>query len=292
MWRWATLALADALGSEAAPYSPAAAARALGYARATYCPAVLVASWTCERCKEVPALSRVRIVSNSSEKTLAYVGSDPTNAVVIGFRGTVDLDVANWVEDFDVAHVKPWLHLPSVSVHRGFFNAWRSLHDGVFAAVRELLAETPNRQITVVGHSLGASMACLCAFDLILTHRVPVTSVYTFGQPRTGNRAFAELYNSYRFDNWRVTHDRDPVPELPWENLGYQHTDGEAFYNGPCSSYVVCLNVTDGRCARTFNPLIMRPSDHSRYLNLSLGGGDCDTEFAPSSQASLDGRFS
>ena len=46
--------------------------------------------------------------------------------------------------------------------------------------------------------------------------------VYTFGEPRVGNKAFHAYYNSGEHLSWRVTHHRDPVPHLPTEDMGFE----------------------------------------------------------------------
>lgn len=44
------------------------------------------------------------------------------------------------------------------------------------------------------GHSLGASIAAICAWDLKMYQGVHVPEIYTYGQPRTGNFNFAITY--------------------------------------------------------------------------------------------------
>ena len=53
-------------------------------------------------------------------------------------------------------------------------------------------------------HSLGGAMATLCAFSLarLLPPDSIQQAVYTFGAPRTGNHAFAGLYNELVPDTW------------------------------------------------------------------------------------------
>ena len=55
--------------------------------------------------------------------------------------------------------------------------------------------------------------------------------VYTYGQPRVGNKQFAHFYNTGKHVSWRVTHWHDSVPHLPLEWQGFWHTATEVFYN-------------------------------------------------------------
>jgi predicted lipase len=61
----------------------------------------------------------------------------------------------------------------------------------------------------------------MCSLDLAIQHpKIPVTH-YTFGQPRVGNAAFAQFYNSSSVTaHYRTVHNHDIVPHLPLEAMG------------------------------------------------------------------------
>ncbi|EPB65350.1 triacylglycerol lipase [Ancylostoma ceylanicum] len=95
----------------------------------------------------------------------------------------------------------------------------------------------------VTGHSLGASMASLAASYVIETQCINGSNVQliTYGQPRTGDRAFAAAHNKQACQNldylfkllfsYRVVHWRDIVPHIPMEDFeGYWHHESEVFY--------------------------------------------------------------
>jgi hypothetical protein len=67
----------------------------------------------------------------------------------------------------------------------------------------------------VTGHSLGGSIATLAAYDLVLQNIATRPLVYTFGEPRTGNKAFATAVMSKIPDVFRLVHYRDMVAHLP-----------------------------------------------------------------------------
>jgi hypothetical protein len=62
--------------------------------------------------------------------------------------------------------------------------------------------------------------------------KIPVQGVYTFGQPRVGNKDFAAAVNEklgsgiYRFVN-----DRDIVPRVPLFTMGFCHYGNQTFFD-------------------------------------------------------------
>lgn len=56
----------------------------------------------------------------------------------------------------------------------------------------ELTAAHPDYTLFVTGHSLGAAAAALCSADLLDRFNIPST-LYTFGEPRVGDHAFASI---------------------------------------------------------------------------------------------------
>eukprot|EP00479_Gromia_sphaerica_P005319 TRINITY_DN16346_c0_g1_i1.p1 TRINITY_DN16346_c0_g1~~TRINITY_DN16346_c0_g1_i1.p1 ORF type:complete len:186 (-),score=21.79 TRINITY_DN16346_c0_g1_i1:89-646(-) len=79
-----------------------------------------------------------------------------------------------------------------------------------------LVRAYPNYEVLYTGHSLGGAMAMIGAFDLRRTNTIPSsTLVYTFGQPRVGNYAFSQLYDSLLSETYRIVSGRDLVPHVP-----------------------------------------------------------------------------
>ena len=84
-------------------------------------------------------------------------------------------------------------------------------------------------QILVTGHSLGGAVATLAAFDIarsadrlgIAKEQVMCT---TFGAPRTGNQAFADLFNrTVTGGCWMLVNDQArpmPEPASRWDSIG------------------------------------------------------------------------
>jgi len=88
-------------------------------------------------------------------------GKDPARVVIV-FRGTVEVDYMNWVADMDILKTAPFED-KDIEVHRGFYLAYMQLRERIM----RYLEGVPKVDLVVTGHSLGASMASLCAFDIV-----------------------------------------------------------------------------------------------------------------------------
>jgi len=52
---------------------------------------------------------------------------------------------------------------------------------------------------------------------------------------------------------FRLTHNRDPVPHLPTESMGFRHPAFEVFYNEANSAYKICdSSGEDNSCSNQF----------------------------------------
>ncbi|KAI3957673.1 hypothetical protein MKW92_009689 [Papaver armeniacum] len=97
--------------------------------------------------------------------------------------------------------------------------------------IRALVTKYRDENVSVVltGHSLGASLAILSAFDLVENglSKIPVTAI-VFGSPQIGNDAFKERLDS--FANLRILHVKneiDLITHYPSKLLGYAYTGVE-----------------------------------------------------------------
>jgi triacylglycerol lipase len=107
-------------------------------------------------------------VADSASRAIVRNTAD---GLCIAFPGTDNMDC--WGADFDVAPIS----VPGVgNVHRGFWNALQAIAVPVLAAIGD-------KPVTLVGHSLGAAIAILCAASLTVAGKPPV-AVYAFEPPR------------------------------------------------------------------------------------------------------------
>ncbi len=151
--------------------------------------------------------------------TDGFVASSP-NAILVSFRGTAQ--AADWLANLKVvASTQPY-----GTVHRGFLMAFRSVKQ----RLEELLESigTDGREVILTGHSLGGAIAAIAAAEW--HERLPVSAVYTYGQPAVGRRDFRTFMNqNYAESFFRFVNDDDIVPRIP---PGYVHF-GKLFHFSP-----------------------------------------------------------
>ncbi|KAJ4729649.1 Phospholipase A1 [Melia azedarach] len=94
--------------------------------------------------------------------------------------------------------------------------------------IKELRERYPDEKLNIIltGHSLGASLSILSAFDLAENgvNDIPVTAI-VFGSPQVGNKAFSDRLKSHQ--NLKVLHVRnivDLITRYPGPLLGYKDT--------------------------------------------------------------------
>ena len=71
-------------------------------------------------------------------------------------------------------------------------------------------------EILICGHSLGGALSVICGLDFALnpiSEDKPTINVITFGAPRSGNCAFAWLFNRMVPNHIRMVHEHDVVPK-------------------------------------------------------------------------------
>jgi predicted lipase len=131
----------------------------------------------------------------------------------------------DWLSNFNFCKRKivPYDNKESdIRIHSGFINQYKIARTFLHISVNQY---NEFKNINVVGHSLGGALAVLCGVDLQYNFSDRNISVYTFGCPRVGNRAFIESYitrvpRSYHFKN-RLKGDNDIVTTVPFELFGY-----------------------------------------------------------------------
>jgi hypothetical protein len=107
--------------------------------------------------------------------------------IYLAFCGTND-----WTDMLYNGSAVPFAHRWG-RVHAGFRVALRRIEDEVLSAVVSRL-RAGDRQLWITGHSLGGALAVLMAARFRM-EGLDVAGVYTFGQPKTGNRNFQRRYD-------------------------------------------------------------------------------------------------
>eukprot|EP00462_Mataza_sp_D1_P011641 CAMPEP_0175150502 /NCGR_PEP_ID=MMETSP0087-20121206/17927_1 /TAXON_ID=136419 /ORGANISM="Unknown Unknown, Strain D1" /LENGTH=284 /DNA_ID=CAMNT_0016436497 /DNA_START=35 /DNA_END=889 /DNA_ORIENTATION=- len=258
-------------------YSPTDAKLYVKYAAATYCCGTLgqgCKEWDCAVCKQLPHLSTIPIY-NETNNMHGYVGYDnSTDSIIVAVAGTSPLSIRNWIADIDIVQ-KPFPACDGCRVHKGFMDAFDSFQPQMEVAIQAFLTEHPTAHVHVTGHSLGAAVAAhVTVYIATQLPKVQLRSTYMFGLPRVGNKAFADYIaatvRSRQLVFFHVTHHRDPVPHLPWEDAGFHHPPTEVYYDEPNAEYRVCDGSgEDPRCADQFD-VTLDVFDHLTYLNFSF----------------------
>ncbi|KAF8644785.1 hypothetical protein AX16_008247 [Volvariella volvacea WC 439] len=160
--------------------------------------------------------------------TQGFVARDDTRKeIVVAFRGSLEpIDILT-----DILIIQKPLRAPGISnvgdayVHTGFLNAYNLVAEQVLDLVKSELSSKPGYTVVSTGHSLGGAIASLAALSIRGTHPNVPLKLYTFGQPRTGNDAFARLVESRIGINniFRAVHTTDGVPTILFKAIGYRH---------------------------------------------------------------------
>lgn len=155
-----------------------------------------------------------RVFSENTAQVLAAANGE---IMVVAFRGTEPDKLADWLVDAEIIQ-KPWRDYfgePDLGrVHHGFIRntafVWEQLSQFVANA------RTEKQSLWVAGHSLGGVMALIAGAAFAFAEGQTVHGIYTFGQPRAGNCAFAGNFNKkLQSVLFRVVNDDDLVPHVP-----------------------------------------------------------------------------
>lgn len=157
---------------------------------------------------------------------------------MLAFRGSYS--VRNWVTDATFPFKNPGL-CKGCYAETGFWDSWANVRDEILEQVKTAVAQNPDYELVVVGHSLGAAIATLAAADIRGRTEYPFPTLYAYASPRVGNHALAE-YITDQGRNYRFTHADDPVPKLPLLAMGYVHVSPEYWINAPDN-----VTVTSGQ---------------------------------------------
>ncbi|KAI3870957.1 hypothetical protein MKW92_026846 [Papaver armeniacum] len=126
--------------------------------------------------------------------------------------------------------MKGWLSIYNSDNAKSPFTK-QSARTQVLSKIKRLATMYKDENVSVIltGHSLGASLAILCAFDLVENglSKIPVTAI-VFGSPQIGDKAFTDKVKT--FTNLRVLHVKntiDLIPLYPSALLGFAYTGTE-----------------------------------------------------------------
>ncbi|KAI3500448.1 hypothetical protein L1887_36269 [Cichorium endivia] len=190
-------------------------------------------------------------MNEKKHPTQAFIFSDQTRdyeLICVSFRGTSPFSADDWCTDLNLS----WYRLGNIGqVHMGFLKALglqkirercaslpeeieEDEHGGntfAYYKIRQILKqkldENKNSRFIVSGHSLGGALAVL--FPAILAFHDEfellerLEGVYTFGQPRVGDKEFCrymeDLLGVKRY--FRFVYANDIIPRIPFDDSDF-----------------------------------------------------------------------
>ena len=180
--------------------------------------------------------------------------------IMVAFRGTQPFEADDYITDLDFS----WYEYPQIGkIHLGFLEALglenrsiakksshliatqdinKSLAYPVLCQkLKNLLQIHKNAKFIVIGHSLGGALAVLFSEMLFMNKEDELLdkllAIYTFGQPRVGDKAFGDFMNSNlntpKPKYFRVVYSNDLIPSLPFDDdiFMYKHFGVCLYYN-------------------------------------------------------------
>ena len=144
---------------------------------------------------------------------------------VCGTRSKLDgkPNPEQWLHDLDFLKV-PNPFGPGM-IHRGFLEYEQMIHESIWNAVDKVSYDA----LLLIAHSLGCSLATGFAAQLakFRPEYAALVTGYLFESPRVFDREAATDFNA-KFPNWyRIVNHGDIVPQLPPQNLGFEHVGVE-----------------------------------------------------------------
>lgn len=185
---------------------------------AVLCAYVARAAYT-NRCKTKDFLLTAKF-ENKGTDTQGIFGVAYNRAFVIGFRGSEETGISDWVTDLKIdLEPFPYSNGDNIKAHQGFIEAYESVRDAVMSGIND----SPHKRIICTGHSLGGALATLCALDIQANVSGKMAYCYTYGSPKVGDANFADVYNKQVPRTFRFVNGSDIIPSLPpgsYEHVG------------------------------------------------------------------------
>lgn len=157
-----------------------------------------------------------------NQDTQAFIAAND-EIIVLSFRGTTSM--RDWRTDLNIKLVFSKVG----RIHRGFNEAL----DYIWQELRQALIDFRDKEqsIWITGHSLGGALATL-AVDRLTEESIEIKGLYTFGQPKVGDKVFARNFdNKMKKLSFRFVHDEDIVPKVPTLFQGYHHIGTECYFD-------------------------------------------------------------
>lgn len=196
-----------------------------------------------------------------------FIGIIPSQKTIyIAYRGTSSY--YNWLDDLQVKQVSYYTYPEcNCKIHNGFYNSALNIKNQTLESLINLKREYPNYNVIVTGHSFGAAISQIIGMELV--KEGINLDIYNYGQPRIGDKKYADFVNTKLKHYWRFTHNKDIVPHLPpIEGFSYYHSCREVFENINNKLYLCSeSDCEDPKCADQYSTSQTLVEDHYYYLN-------------------------
>ncbi|KAJ9070553.1 hypothetical protein DSO57_1006893 [Entomophthora muscae] len=259
--------------SDLHPAETALVRRMVRFSAAAYCPDLTLKQWICTHCRALSGTELVAVVSHPSTDGKGYVALDRTlKSIVVAFRGSYN--IRNWITNINIKlkELDVGDGTRGLKAHTGFSNHAAAMSRKMIPIIRPLLAKYKKYTLAVTGHSLGAAVATLASIDFKKEFDLPwsAISLITYGEPRIGNPAFASWYNAHNPAHLRIVNNRDMVPHLPTNSMGYLHRKREGFLKNRAMHSCDSAEMEDASCSLSSIPFLS-VTDHLFYLDITFG---------------------
>lgn len=275
------LILTTILGVSFAAYDEQLATQLAHASQASYCKSDILKTFKCGI--NCDYLKGYQTIDYKEYKlfltTVSYTTfvNPTTKRLVVAFRGTNSVIQLFKEVTFSKAAKCPFCTSKNAKISQYFIYFYDNVFKADFMTSMAAIAKKyPNFDFYITGHSLGGAFATIAALHLSHMKIFPAEklSLYTFGSPRVGNRAFALEVTASVKQSYRVVHSNDIVPHVPPKDMDCNegdlfygwHVANEIYYNDDFTSYKVCKGEEDMSCSNSVSLLSLRVSDHLVYM--------------------------
>lgn len=169
--------------------------------------------WGFDRCSYIENYESQAFIAGNSQ------------VLILALRGTEQSKLRDWITNLKfIITDHPW-----GKVHKGFSDALDLIWNQIEKSIKEF---RDNKQpLWITGHSLGGALATLAASRCFIRRIGRLYGVYTFGQPRVGNKQFSDIFDShYKIVTHRFVNNEDIVTCVPWIS-GYKHIGNLCYFD-------------------------------------------------------------
>jgi len=173
---------------------------------------------------ELTKLGCLEFTFFDKKETQAFICQSKT-ALLLSFRGTEPKKVIDWLTDLKF---KQETKLEG-EVHEGFYQALDYIYQEILTYIQ---THGKGKTIWITGHSLGAALAVLASARLLINDQIKTQGIYTFGEPKVGNKDFSDNYDRLLGQVlFRYVNNNDIVPRVPPEAMSYYQVGQQKYFD-------------------------------------------------------------